>query len=47
MTFPEADPSQCAGVDAAHRATYGRCTSIVEHVLTDRASAAILRLESR
>lgn len=47
VTFREADPSEYAGVDAAYRDKYGRYTSIVEHVLTDRARAATLRLEPR
>lgn len=54
VTFHEADPGEHADVDAAYREKdaayrekYGRYTSIVEHVLTDRARASTLRLEPR
>ncbi|MFC9247604.1 DUF2255 family protein [Streptomyces sp. NPDC057136] len=47
VTFREADPGEYADVDAAYRDKYGRYTSIVEHVLTDRARASTLRLERR
>ncbi|USQ86200.1 DUF2255 family protein [Streptomyces phaeoluteigriseus] len=47
VTFREADPSEYPDVDAAYREKYGRYTSIVEHVLTDRARASTLRLEPR
>ncbi|MFG2988348.1 DUF2255 family protein [Streptomyces sp. NPDC048257] len=47
VTFHQADPGEYAGVDAAYREKYGRYTSIVEHVLTDRARASTLRLEPR
>ncbi|WP_260328828.1 DUF2255 family protein [Streptomyces sp. Ag109_O5-1] len=40
-----ADPGEYGAVDAAYRKKYGRYTSIVEHVLTDRARASTLRLE--
>ncbi|MGW7528020.1 DUF2255 family protein [Streptomyces sp. NPDC054783] len=36
-----------AAVDTAYRKRYGRCTSIVEHVLTGRARESTLRLEPR
>ncbi|ANB04274.1 hypothetical protein SAM40697_0311 [Streptomyces ambofaciens] len=47
VTFHDADPGEYADVDAAYREKYGRYTSIVEHVLTDRARASTLRLEPR
>ncbi|MER7468233.1 DUF2255 family protein [Streptomyces sp. NPDC097981] len=47
VTIQPADPGEYAGVDAAYREKYGRYTSIVEHVLTDRARASTLRLEPR
>ncbi|MFF5139215.1 DUF2255 family protein [Streptomyces sp. NPDC013157] len=47
VTFHDADPGEYAAVDAAYRAKYGRYTSIVEHVLTDRARAATLCLDPR
>ncbi|MGW2938721.1 DUF2255 family protein [Streptomyces sp. NPDC001156] len=47
VTFHEAGPDAYADVDAAYRAKYGRYTSIVEHVLTDRARTSTLRLEPR
>ncbi|MFB4419755.1 DUF2255 family protein [Streptomyces sp. QL37] len=47
VTFHQADPDEYAGVDAAYREKYGQYTSIVEHVLTDRARASTLRLEPR
>ncbi|MFE1794857.1 DUF2255 family protein [Streptomyces sp. NPDC059517] len=47
VTFQEADPEEYPGVDAAYREKYGRYTTIVEHVLTERARAATLRLEPR
>ncbi|MGW4565861.1 DUF2255 family protein [Streptomyces sp. NPDC004561] len=47
VTFREADPAQHAAVDAAYREKYGGYTSIVEHVLTDRARASTLRLDPR
>lgn len=47
VVFHEAGPGEYAAVDAAYREKYGRYTSIVEHVLTDRARAATLRLEPR
>ncbi|MFE6489377.1 DUF2255 family protein [Streptomyces sp. NPDC057757] len=47
VTFHEAVPAEYADVDAAYRAKYGHYTSIVEHVLTERARAATLRLEPR
>ncbi|MFF4756186.1 DUF2255 family protein [Streptomyces sp. NPDC002514] len=47
VTFHEADPGEYADVDAAYRTKYGRYTSIVHHVLTDRARASTLRLEPR
>ncbi|MFJ5837503.1 DUF2255 family protein [Streptomyces shenzhenensis] len=47
VAFRAAGPSEYAAVDAAYRAKYGRYPSIVEHVLTDRARAATLRLEPR
>ena len=47
VTFRQADPGEYAGVDAAYREKYGRWTSIVEHVLTDRARTSTLRLEPR
>ncbi|MFD0305968.1 DUF2255 family protein [Streptomyces sp. NPDC127119] len=47
VTFQEADREEYRGVDAAYREKYGRCTTIVEHVLTERARAATLRLEPR
>ncbi|MEU8750515.1 DUF2255 family protein [Streptomyces chartreusis] len=47
VAFHDADPGEYAGVDAAYREKYGRYTSIVDHVLTDRARASTLRLEPR
>jgi hypothetical protein len=47
VTFRPADPGEYAAVDAAYRKKYGRYTSIVEHVLTDRARESTLRLEPR
>ncbi|MFI7361463.1 DUF2255 family protein [Streptomyces sp. NPDC050149] len=47
VTLHVADPDEYADVDAAYREKYGRYTSIVEHVLTDRARASTLRLEPR
>ncbi|MEU6609827.1 DUF2255 family protein [Streptomyces shenzhenensis] len=47
VAFRAAGPGEYAAVDAAYRAKYGRCPSIVEHVLTDRARAATLRPEPR
>ncbi len=47
VAFHDADPGEYADVDAAYREKYGRYTSIVDHVLTDRARASTLRLESR
>ncbi|MCF2129139.1 DUF2255 family protein [Strepomyces sp. STD 3.1] len=47
VTFQDAEPGEYADVDAAYRQKYGRYTSIVEHVLTDRARASTLRLEPR
>ncbi|MEU5655102.1 DUF2255 family protein [Streptomyces sp. NPDC047737] len=47
VTFHDADPGEYAEVDAAYRKKYGRYTSIVEHVLTERARASTLRLEPR
>ncbi|MFF7337306.1 DUF2255 family protein [Streptomyces sp. NPDC008163] len=47
VTFQEADPGEYPGVDAAYREKYGHYTSIVEHVLTERARASTLRLEPR
>ncbi|MFC8230349.1 DUF2255 family protein [Streptomyces sp. NPDC057287] len=47
VTFRDADPGEYAGVDAAYREKYGRYTSIVEHVLTERARSSTLRLEPR
>ncbi|MFF0732081.1 DUF2255 family protein [Streptomyces chartreusis] len=47
VAFQVADPGEYAGVDAAYREKYGRYTSIVDHVLTDRARASTLRLEPR
>ncbi|MFJ4834419.1 DUF2255 family protein [Streptomyces sp. NPDC088747] len=47
VTFHEAGPGEYADVDAAYRTKYGHYTSIVEHVLTERARAATLRLEPR
>jgi hypothetical protein len=47
VTFRDAEPGEYADVDAAYRDKYGRYTSIVEHVLTDRARASTLRLEPR
>ncbi|MFJ3303950.1 DUF2255 family protein [Streptomyces sp. NPDC086549] len=47
VTFRPADPGEYAAVDAAYREKYGRYTSIVEHVLTDRARESTLRLEPR
>lgn len=47
VAFRDAGPGEYAEVDAAYREKYGRYTSIVEHVLTDRARASTLRLEPR
>ncbi|GAA5023885.1 DUF2255 family protein [Streptomyces siamensis] len=47
VTFHKADPGDYAAVDAAYREKYGRYTSIVEHVLTDRARESTLRLDPR
>ncbi|WP_069628764.1 DUF2255 family protein [Streptomyces niveus] len=47
VTFHEADPAEHVAVDAAYRGKYSRYTSIVEHVLTDRARASPLRLTPR
>lgn len=47
VAFRAADPSEYTAVDAAYRDKYGHYTSIVEHVLTDRARASTLRLEAR
>ncbi|WP_327707789.1 DUF2255 family protein [Streptomyces sp. NBC_00464] len=47
VTFHPADAGEYPGVDAAYREKYGHCTSIVEHVLTDRSRASTLRLEPR
>ncbi|MFF1743668.1 DUF2255 family protein [Streptomyces mirabilis] len=47
VAFRQADPGEYADVDAAYREKYGRYTSIVEHVLTDRARNSTLRLEPR
>ncbi|OON76971.1 DUF2255 family protein [Streptomyces tsukubensis] len=47
VTFNEADPREYAGVDAAYREKYGHYTTIVDHVLTDRARTSTLRLEPR
>ncbi|QUW78580.1 DUF2255 family protein [Streptomyces mirabilis] len=47
VAFHQADPGEYADVDAAYREKYGRYTSIVEHVLTDRARNSTLRLEPR
>ncbi|WP_217554690.1 DUF2255 family protein [Streptomyces sp. GbtcB6] len=47
VAFHDADPGEYADVDAAYQEKYGRYTSIVEHVLTDRARASTLRLEPR
>ncbi|WP_326761723.1 DUF2255 family protein [Streptomyces phaeochromogenes] len=47
VSFHQADPDEYPGVDAAYREKYGRYTSIVEHVLTERARTATLRLEPR
>ncbi|MFD4507339.1 DUF2255 family protein [Streptomyces sp. NPDC058457] len=47
VTFRPADHDEYAAVDAAYREKYGRYTSIVEHVLTDRARESTLRLEPR
>ncbi|MFJ5156798.1 DUF2255 family protein [Streptomyces sp. NPDC088353] len=47
VTFHKADPVEYAAVDAAYRKKYGRRTSIVEHVLTERARESTLRLERR
>lgn len=47
VAFHQADPGEYPAVDAAYREKYGHYTSIVEHVLTDRARASTLRLEPR
>ncbi|WP_109002443.1 DUF2255 family protein [Streptomyces rishiriensis] len=47
VTFHQAEPDEYPGVDAAYREKYGHYTSIVEHVLTERARASTLRLEPR
>ncbi|MEU9185771.1 DUF2255 family protein [Streptomyces sp. NPDC048484] len=47
VTFREADSAEHAAVDAAYREKYGHYTSIVEHVLTERARTSTLRLEPR
>ncbi|MEV6262120.1 DUF2255 family protein [Streptomyces sp. NPDC051784] len=47
VTFRDADPGEYADVDTAYRQKYSHYTSIVEHVLTDRARASTLRLEPR
>lgn len=47
VAFRDADPGEYADVDAAYREKYGLYTSIVDHVLTDRARASTLRLEPR
>ncbi len=47
VVLHRADPGGYPVVDAAYRETYGRCTGIVEHVLTDAARASALRLEPR
>ncbi|MFJ6130073.1 DUF2255 family protein [Streptomyces griseoviridis] len=47
VALRDADPDEYGDVDAAYREKYGRYTSIVEHVLTDRARASTLRLEPR
>ncbi|MGD6751991.1 DUF2255 family protein [Streptomyces sp. BH105] len=47
VTFHEAEPGEYPGVDAAYREKYGHYPSIVEHVLTQGARTATLRLEPR
>ncbi|MGW4518300.1 DUF2255 family protein [Streptomyces sp. NPDC004393] len=47
VTFREVDPAEYAAVDTAYQEKYGRYTTIVEHVLTDRARNSTLRLEPR
>ncbi|MFE9311139.1 DUF2255 family protein [Streptomyces sp. NPDC006706] len=47
VTFHKADPVEYTAVDAAYWKKYGRRTSIVEHVLTERARESTLRLERR
>lgn len=47
VTFRDADPGDHAKVDTAYRDKYGHYTSIVEHVLTDRARDSTIRLEPR
>ncbi|MET9904472.1 DUF2255 family protein [Streptomyces sp. NPDC006446] len=47
VTFRTADPGEYTAVDAAYRDKYGHCTSMVEHVLTDRARTSTLCLEPR
>ncbi|MGZ0198925.1 DUF2255 family protein [Streptomyces sp. RM1] len=47
VVFHEAGPEEYGPVDAAYRAKYGRYPSIVEHVLTEQARAATLRVETR
>ncbi|WP_425827082.1 DUF2255 family protein [Streptomyces fractus] len=47
VTLHEADPAEYPAVDDAYRHKYGHYTTIVEHVLTDRARNSTLRLEPR
>ncbi|MER8073037.1 DUF2255 family protein [Streptomyces sp. NPDC094034] len=47
VTFHEAGPGGHAAVDAAYREKYSQYTSIVEHVVDDRARESTLRLEPR
>ncbi|UGQ12311.1 DUF2255 family protein [Yinghuangia sp. ASG 101] len=47
VAFREADPGEYTDVDAAYRDKYGRYTTIIDNVLTDRARDSTLRLEPR